>query len=200
MHHPFGRRELSVRTFLYIEKLWTAQTCIHPDVSAALPDDSWCSTSFRFLSRTQLWEVRCNRPDDVDSLLDTLIHKASIAFKSKHLDGSPLGSDTCASDMEIVCIRSTVLTTTPLVRTREALVWKLLAAKVRPSGRQSTNVWPIGHHRLDVAQIWKEFQRNFWKANRTVVRPDALWLPSGWGLGFIKPDAYLNLQPINRGP
>jgi hypothetical protein len=34
-----------------------------------------------FPSKTQLWEDRCNRPDDVDSHLDALIHKASIAFK-----------------------------------------------------------------------------------------------------------------------
>jgi hypothetical protein len=34
-----------------------------------------------FLSKTQIWEGRCNRPDDVDSRLDVLIHKASLAFK-----------------------------------------------------------------------------------------------------------------------
>jgi hypothetical protein len=34
-----------------------------------------------FLSKTQLWEVCCNRPDDVDSRPDALIHKASIDFK-----------------------------------------------------------------------------------------------------------------------
>jgi hypothetical protein len=34
-----------------------------------------------FLSKTQLWEDRCNRPDDVDSHPDALIHKASIVFK-----------------------------------------------------------------------------------------------------------------------
>jgi hypothetical protein len=34
-----------------------------------------------FLSKTQIWEDRCNRPDDVDSRPDVLIHKASIAFK-----------------------------------------------------------------------------------------------------------------------
>jgi formylmethanofuran:tetrahydromethanopterin formyltransferase len=42
--------------------------------------------------------------------------------------------------MEIACIRSTVWTTIPLVRMREALVWKLLAAEVQPSGRQGTTV------------------------------------------------------------
>jgi hypothetical protein len=34
-----------------------------------------------FLSKTQLWEDRCNRRNDVDSCPDELIHKASIAFK-----------------------------------------------------------------------------------------------------------------------
>jgi hypothetical protein len=34
-----------------------------------------------FLSKTQIWEDSCNHPDDVDSRSDTLIHKASHAFK-----------------------------------------------------------------------------------------------------------------------
>jgi hypothetical protein len=42
--------------------------------------------------------------------------------------------------MEIARIRSTVRTTILLVRTREALVWKLLAAEVQPSRRQGTTV------------------------------------------------------------
>jgi hypothetical protein len=88
-----------------------------------------------FPSKTQLWEDRCNRPDNVDSRPDTLIHKASITFKSRRPDVSPLGLDARASDMEIRCIGSTVRTTIPLVRTCEALIWKLLAAEVRPSGR-----------------------------------------------------------------
>jgi hypothetical protein len=36
-----------------------------------------------FLSKTQIWEESCNCPDDVDSHLDVLIHKASRAFKIK---------------------------------------------------------------------------------------------------------------------
>jgi hypothetical protein len=35
----------------------------------------------RFLSKIELWEDCCNRPDDVDSLPDALIHKASIAIQ-----------------------------------------------------------------------------------------------------------------------
>jgi hypothetical protein len=34
-----------------------------------------------FLSKTQIWEDSCNRPDDVDSRLDALIHKVSRTFK-----------------------------------------------------------------------------------------------------------------------
>jgi hypothetical protein len=36
-----------------------------------------------FLSKTQIWEDNCNRPDDVVSRPDSLIHKASHAFKIK---------------------------------------------------------------------------------------------------------------------
>jgi hypothetical protein len=56
-------------------------------------------------------------------------------FKSNRPDTSQHGLNACASDMEIACIRSAVWTTIPLVQTREASIWKLLAADMRPSGR-----------------------------------------------------------------
>jgi len=34
-----------------------------------------------FLSKTQIWEDRCNRSDDMDFRSDALIHKASIAIQ-----------------------------------------------------------------------------------------------------------------------
>jgi hypothetical protein len=43
-HHPSGQRELSVWTFLCVEKLRTAPGCIRPDVSATLSDAFHCST------------------------------------------------------------------------------------------------------------------------------------------------------------
>jgi hypothetical protein len=55
--------------------------------------------------------------------------------KSRRSDACEHGPDARPSDMEIACIKSTVRTTIPLVRMREALVWKLLAAEVRLSGR-----------------------------------------------------------------
>jgi hypothetical protein len=60
--------------------------------------------------------------------------------KSRRSNISPLGSDGRASEMEIPCIRSTVRTTIPLVWTHEALIWKLLVAEVRPSGRQGNTI------------------------------------------------------------
>jgi hypothetical protein len=93
--------------------------------------------------------------------------------------------DARALDMEIACIRSTVRTTIPLVRTNEAFILKLLAAEVRPSGWQGTTVWT----RLKSGKNFCEF----WKADRTVVRLDVLSLPSGRHLGCIKPGAHLNL-------
>jgi len=60
--------------------------------------------------------------------------------KSRRPDTSLKGPDARASDMKIACIRSTVWTTIPLVWTREALVWKLRAAEVRPSERQGITV------------------------------------------------------------
>jgi hypothetical protein len=60
--------------------------------------------------------------------------------KSRRSDVSPLSPDVHASDMEIACIRSTIRTTIPLVRTREVLIWKILATEVRPSRRHGTTV------------------------------------------------------------
>jgi len=80
-----------------------------------------------FLSKTQIWEDPCNRPEDVDSHPDELIHKVSIAFKIQtsrcqsswsgrasywygkcihlinRLDDHSLGPDAWSLDMEILC-------------------------------------------------------------------------------------------------
>jgi hypothetical protein len=80
-HHPSGRRELSVQTFPYVEKFWTTPACIRLDVSAARPNNSQCSTSFRISFQNTVIGRSLQNPDDVDSCPDALIHKASIAFK-----------------------------------------------------------------------------------------------------------------------
>jgi hypothetical protein len=96
----------------------------------------------------------------VDSHPDALIHKAGTTFPT-----SQHGPDTRASDMESACIKSTIRTIISFVRTREAFIWKLLAAEVRPSGQQGSTV----RTRL---KSRKEFQRNSQTIDLTVVRPD----------------------------
>jgi hypothetical protein len=56
-----------------------------------------------------------------------------VHSKSRRPDVSPHGPNTRASYMEIACIRSTVRTIDTMVQTRKSLIWKLHAAKVRPS-------------------------------------------------------------------
>jgi hypothetical protein len=119
-----------------------------------------------FLSKTQIWEDRCNRPGDVDSR-----------------------PDARATYMEIACIKSTVQMTIPLVRMLEALIWKLRATEVRPFGRQGNTV-----------RMWLKSRKNF----SEILESQLHCCPSGCLMStvrtvprFIKPDAHLNLQPIN---
>jgi len=59
-----------------------------------------------------------------------------VAHSNSKLSEVSLHSlDMRATYMEIACIRSTVRTTILLIQTREALIWILLAAEVRLSGR-----------------------------------------------------------------
>jgi hypothetical protein len=93
-----------------------------------------------FPSKTQLWEDRCNCPDDVDSHPNALIQKASIAFKIQ-TSGRQFSWSGRASTRYGNCVhQSNRSDDHPLVQTREALVWKLLAVKVRSSGQQGTIV------------------------------------------------------------
>jgi hypothetical protein len=148
---PFGRRYIpSGRP--------TIQSIIRPDNENFPSGPSFVSRSFKlfqlasvrtfqkhvrttfnvwpaigFLSKTQIWEDRCNRPDDVDSRPDALIHNASITFKIQTSGRQPSWSGRSS-------IRSNVRTTIHLVRTREVSIWKLCATEVRPWGRQGNTV------------------------------------------------------------
>jgi len=86
------------------------------------------------------------------------------------------GLNARASYMEIAYIRFIIRTTVFMVRTRQALIWKLCAAEVRPSGRQGNTVWTWLNSGKNLYEIWK--------ADRTVVCSDALCLLSGRGLSF----------------
>jgi len=148
------------------------------------PLNFWLAIGFP--SKTQLWEDCCNRPDAVDSLPDVLIHKASIAFKIQ-TSGRQSSFSGCASiKYENYVHLINCLDNHPL-----SLGERSIGMKITCSG--STTVRTTRHHCPDAAQIKKEFQQNFQKADRTVVRLDSLWLPSAQRLGFIKPDVHWNL-------
>jgi hypothetical protein len=67
-----------------LASIWTFQQHVRTTISVR--------PAMGFLSKTQIWEDRCNRPDDVDSLSDALIHKASCAIKIQMSGRQPLWS------------------------------------------------------------------------------------------------------------
>jgi len=127
---------------------------LHPSERHSVFDQLW-----DFLPKHRYGKIVAT----VRAMWNPILTRSSIRkvshSKSRHPGASLHGPDARASDMEIACIRSTVRTTIPLVRTREALIWKLRATEVRPSGRGSNQ---------------ERISAKFWKADRTVVHPDAL--------------------------
>jgi hypothetical protein len=70
----FGPSSVSRSFELFqIAYVWTFQQHVRMPLSVR--------SAMGFLSKTQIWEDNCNRPDDVDSRPDALIYKASPAFK-----------------------------------------------------------------------------------------------------------------------
>jgi len=156
----------------------------HPDLplcqkalnySSLHPSGRFSSTSRRhsvfdqlwdFFPKTQIWEDRCNSPNDVNPSPNELIHKASCAFK-------------------ILDVQKTAL----MVRTRELLIWKW-----RASDQPSEQPFPcFGHakpwygnyvqlkcdHSDDRAtpsgrgSKQERISAKFWETDRTVVLPDS---------------------------
>jgi hypothetical protein len=115
-----------------------------------------------FLSKTQIWEDCCNGPDDVDSHPDSLIHKASCAYKIQTF-GRHASWSRCAS----------------------YLIWKLRAAKVRPSGQQGNTAWTRLKTGKNSSEILGSQSHSclFGRLMSTVQTAPR----------FIKPDAHLNL-------
>jgi hypothetical protein len=99
-----------------------------------------------------------------------------VHSKFRRPDDCLHGLDARASYMEIACIKFTVLTTDVMVWTLQDLICKLRRAKVQPSRWQGNTVRTRLNSRNNFYKIWK--------ANRTVVRPDALCLPSKRGVGI----------------
>jgi hypothetical protein len=75
--------------------------------------------------------------------------------------------------------------TIPLVRTREALIWKLRAAEVRPFERQGNTV----QTRLKSGKNFSEILESRWHSCSSGRLMSTVWTTPR----FIKPDAHLNL-------
>jgi hypothetical protein len=190
--HPSGRRGFPY--FLYVEKLRTASTCIRPDVSAARPDDSQCSIKASgFLSKTQIWEDCYNCPDDMDSRPDALIHKASIAIQIQTFGRQ-------SSSSERVCIKY------------GNCVHHINRPDDHPPGPEARSLYmeitcservtvrTTRQHRPDAALKQERFSAKFLKFQSHSC-PSGRPMTTIWTApNFIKANAHLNYQPINRGP
>jgi hypothetical protein len=109
-----------------------------------------------FLSKTQIWEDRCNRPDDVDSRPDALIHKASIAFKfqtSGHQSSWSIHTSIRYGNYVHQINRPNNHSFGPDARSLN----KEITCSESATSRMT------GHHCPDAVQIKIEFQRNFGK-------------------------------------
>jgi hypothetical protein len=109
-----------------------------------------------FLSKTQIWEDRYNCPDDVDSRPDPLIHKASCTFKIQ-TSGRHHSWSGRASYIYGNCVH---LINRP---DYHSLGPDALSLYMETKCSWSVTVQTTGQHRLDAAQIRKEFQQNFRK-------------------------------------
>jgi hypothetical protein len=135
-----------------------------------------------FLSKTQIWEDRCRTmwiPVQTRSSIRQVVHS-----KFRRPDVCHHVLDAQATYMEIACIRSTVWMTIPLVRTRSLNMeitcsW---SSTVRTRLKLRKNFSKILESRLHSCLLGR-----LMSTVRTTPR-------------FIKPEANLNLQPINRGP
>jgi hypothetical protein len=155
--------------------------------SSSHPSGRFSSTSRRHSEFNQLQDfLPKHRYEKIAATVRTRSSIRQVLHsKSRRPDVSLHGPDARTIHMEIACIKSTVRKTIPLVRTREAPIWKLHAAEVRPSGRQGNTVWTRLKSRKNFSEILE--------SRSNVVGPNALCLQSGQHLGFIKPDAQLNL-------
>jgi hypothetical protein len=111
-HHSSGRRELSVRTSIYVQKLRTVPSCIRPKVSATLPNAHQCLTSKTIsfqntdMERQQqtVWTSGLHRPY---AILDkaSLVEDVQSSGRQSTLSGR---SDLI---MKIACSRSATIRT-----------------------------------------------------------------------------------------
>jgi hypothetical protein len=190
-HHPSRRRELSIRTFLYVEKLLTVRACIRPDILATRLNATQCSISYGIsfqnidMGRQLQLTGRCGflswraHPYGKSRIQKSDVRTTVFMVRTWELHihiHRPYSYSYSYSYSKIACIRFTVQTTDVMVRTCQALIWKLHAAKVRPFGRQGNTIRTQLNSRKNFYEILESPSHS--------CPLDALCLPSGWRLGI----------------
>jgi hypothetical protein len=105
--------------------------------------------------------------------------------KIRRPDNGLHGPDARALFMEIACIKFTSRKTNAMVQTRQALIWKLRAAKVRPSGRHGNTVQMRLNSRKNICEILE---------SRSHSCPFGRLMSIVWTTPrYFKPNAHLNL-------
>jgi hypothetical protein len=140
-----------------------------------------------------IWEDCCNRPDDVDSRPDALLIKASLQFKLNRPDAGLPWSGR-AYDRYGNCVQQI----TRMDGHPPGLDAQSLYKEITCSGRATVRT--IVPHRPDAALKQERFSAK-------ISKFCSYSCPSGRPMttvrtapSFIKLDAYLSHQPINRGP
>jgi hypothetical protein len=138
-----------------------------------------------FLSKTQIWEDCCNRPNDVDYCLDVLIHKASIVIQIQ-----TSGRQSAWSGSAFIKYENCVHQINHPEDHPPGLDVQSLYMEITCSGRAIVRT--IGYHRPDAAFKHERSSAKFLKFmshNCPSGRPmtTVRTVPS-----FIKPDAHLN--------
>jgi hypothetical protein len=150
-------------------------------------------SSFKFSFQNQIWEDCCNRPDNVDSRPDALLLKASSQFKLNRPDASLPWSGR-AYDKYGNCVQQITRPDGHPLGLDARSLYKEITCSGRATVRRTVP------HRPDAALKQERFSAKiseFWSHSCLSERPmtTVRTAPS-----FIKPNAHLSPQPINRGP
>jgi hypothetical protein len=145
-----------------------------------------------FLSKTQIWEDCCNRPDDVESRPDELIHKASITIQIQ-MSGRQSAWSGRASIRYGNCVHQISLPDDhPLDPDARSLYMEITCS-------ERATVRTTGQHRSDAALKQERFSAKFSKFQSHSC-PSGRPMTTDWMTpSFIKLDTHLNCQPLNRG-
>jgi hypothetical protein len=146
-----------------------------------------------FLSKTQIWEDCYNRPDDMDSLPNALIHKASIAIQIQ-----TSGLQSAWSGRASIRYGNCVYLINRSDDHRLDLDARSLCMEITCS--QRATVLTIGHHRPNAALKQERSSVKFLKFRSHSCPSRRPMTTIQTGANFIKLDAHLNCQPINKGP